>query len=341
LTVSFVIPTWNRSDLLQAALASLRAQTRPPLEILVVDNGSTDGSAEAARRAGAEVLEVGANLGGNQGFSAAVNRGVAAARGDAIALLNNDVECAPDWTDRLASALATTNAWFAIGKLLDHGRRDHIDGAGDAVCRGGAACRLGHGRTDGPWFDRSRRTFFPSATAVLARREFFSRVGPLEEAFFAYLEDVDLGLRAALLDLAGVYEPAAIAWHRGSATLGPWNSRTVEWMTRNQILLLAKFFPAPLLRRYRRPIAAAQLLWAVLALRHGRSVAWARGLYAGLQQAPALRRATASFRDDGNRLATILSKSERELVSFQQATGWDRYWRWYCRLAPLGRETHR
>lgn len=335
MTVSVVIPNWNGRDLLAAALASLAAQTRPPVEVLVVDNGSSDGSPETAQAGGAKVLRLSDNL----GFSKAVNRGVEAAVGDAVVVMNNDVVLAPDWTELLSAALENSGAWFAIGKLLDHARRDWIDGVGDAVCRGGAACRLGHGRSDGPWFATGRKTYFPSATAVLARREFFARTGPFEEAFFSYLEDVDLGLRAALLGLGGVYVPSAVAYHRGSSTLGPWNSRTVEWMTCNQILLLAKYYPARLLRRYWRPILVAQGLWAALACRRGRAVAWFRGLAAGISRVRNLRRAASRWRADGMPLAKVLCDSERELLSFEQATGWDDYWRWYFRLVPPARET--
>lgn len=329
--VSFLIPNWNRSDLLAAALASIRAQTLAPLEILVVDNGSTDDSIAVAEAAGAKVLA----LGRNSGFSFAVNRGLEAARGELVAILNNDVELTPRWTEKLAGALAAPEHWFAIGKLLDHARRDRIDGAGDAICRGGAACRLGHGRPDGPLFDTPRCTFFPSGTALLARREFFERAGPFDEAFFAYLEDVDLGLRAALLNLPGVYVPEAVAYHRASSTLGAWSAAMVEALTRNQILLLAKFYPAELRRRFRRPIVVAQALWALLALRHGHPLAYARGLLAGLEAKAGLGGAAVlrGERDNGNELAKVLIRSEAELVRFVHAGGWDAYWRWYFRLA--------
>ncbi len=333
-TVSFVIPNWNGRDLLAAALGSIAAQTLAPLEVLVVDNGSADGSAQVAQEAGARVLQ----LGRNTGFSFAVNRGVEAARGDLVALVNNDVQLEPDWTEKLAGALEPSGVWFAIGKLLDHFHRDRIDGAGDAICRGGTTWRLGHGRIDSVLFYTPRSTFFPSATAVLARREFFDRAGKLEEAFFAYLEDVDLGLRAALLDLEGIYLPEAVAYHRSGATLGAWSPAMVRLLTRNQILLLAKFYPARLLWRFWRPILTAQGLWAALALRHGHPLAYARGALAGLANSSQARRSGSSWRASGNKLADILLQSEADLVRVQRATGWDAYWRWYSRLAPLPQE---
>ena len=122
MTVSFVIPNWNGSAFLRTALASIAAQTHAPLEILVVDNGSTDDSEQVARRAGARVLQMGAN----RGFSYAVNRGLEAARGQAVAVVNNDVEFQPTWTATLVAALEQTGAWFAIGKLLDSADRKSV-----------------------------------------------------------------------------------------------------------------------------------------------------------------------------------------------------------------------
>ncbi len=328
-TVSFIIPHWNRRDLLAAVLESIRAQTCPLPEVLVVDNGSTDGSQQVAEQAGAKILQ----LDTNQGFSFAVNRGIEAARGDRIGILNNDVELEPAWTAKLLEGLERSTAWFAIGKLLDHTDR-RIDGVGDAICAGGTSCRLGHGHTDQAPFDTSRETFFPSGTAVLFRRAFFDSAGMFDEAFFAYLEDVDLGLRAALLGLHGVYVPAALAYHRASATLGAWNPRVVAWTTRNQILLLAKFYPQRVLRRFWRPILVAQALWAARLLLRGRPLAYVRGMVAGLAAAPALRRATVNWRDSGNRLASVLLQSQAELFEMQRAAGWDPYWRWYFRLIP-------
>lgn len=329
MTVSIVIPTYERSDLLAAALASVRAQTVQPLEVLVVDNGSADDTELVAQRTGATLLQMCTN----RGFSFAVNRGIEAARGDLVALVNNDVELEPCWLEKLSAPLREGSFWFAFGKLLRYDDRSMLDGAGDAVSRGGTSWRLGHGRANSSLFDTPRSTFFPSATAVLVRREFFERVGKLDEAFHTYLEDVDLGLRAALLGISGIYVPEAVAYHHGGATLGPWSQQMVEWLTRNQILLLAKHYSWRLIGRFWRPILAAQVLWAAMAVRHGRAMAYTRGLIAGLVAAPSVRRSSEQWRS-GNKLADVLIQSEAELVRVQRATGWDQYWRWYCRLAP-------
>lgn len=330
MTVSFVIPNWNQREMLASALRSIQALRKPEgcsTETIVVDNASTDGSAEAAEAAGARVLRQAANV----GVSRAFNVGIEAAKGEYVALLNNDVELAEDWLERLLAALEP-GVWFAAGKTLDWADRSRIDGAGDAVCRGGAAWRLGHGRADGPEFEQRKRTFFPSATATVYRREFFEHAGAFEEAFFAYLEDVEMGLRAASLGLEGVYEPAARAYHRGSVTGVSWSPQMVRWMTAHQVLLLAKHYPAGLLLRYARPILAAQALWGAMAFSRGRGTAWAAGLLEGLRGWRRMR-CEAPRRESAGRLAAALEAAESEIVRIQRATGWDSYWKWYCRLA--------
>ena len=129
--------------LLDRLLASLERQTRPITELIVVDNGSTDGAADLARERGARVI----SMGQNAGFAAAVNRGIREAQCDWVAVLNSDVELAPDYIERLVA----TDAWFATGKLLTPST-DRVDGTFDAICRGGTSWRVGSGRKDGPIF---------------------------------------------------------------------------------------------------------------------------------------------------------------------------------------------
>src|SRR5664280_2117385 len=147
MSITAIVPVWNGRQLLERLLASLEAQTEPAAELLVVDNGSTDGAPELARARGARVIAMGRNA----GFAAAVNRGIRESRGQWIAVLNSDVELAPDYFAILAAA----DGWFATGKIL---RRSggSIDGTFDAVCRGACAWRVGSGRPDGPLFSSPR-----------------------------------------------------------------------------------------------------------------------------------------------------------------------------------------
>lgn len=335
MTVSVVIPQMNRADLLARVLRSLDAQRLPAgvdLDVIVADNGSQDASVEVARENRARTIL----LGTNRGVSHALNRGIEQSRGEWVVLLNNDVDLAPDWLATLLDAAVRADAWFATGKVYGAARRELLDGAGDAACRGGVAWRLGHGKLDSPAFSVPRPTFFPSATASLFRREFFARAGLFDESFFAYLEDVELGMRAAGLGLKGIYVPGAIAWHLGSETAGVWSDRTVAWITRHQLLILAKHYSEGMLLRFGLAVVVAQLLWAALSVSRGRSAAWLRGFGLGLADCRAHWRAAP--RPGDRDLAAALRASEGEIARFQEAAGWDSYWKWYFRLARPGRD---
>jgi hypothetical protein len=161
----------------------------------------------------------------------------------------------------------------------------------------------------------------------------FSRVGLLEESFESYLEDVDFGLRCAAQQLTGLYVPTAVAWHRGSATLGRWHPETVRRISRNQILLLARHYPSRLLLRCGWPIAVAQCLWGALAFRHGAGLAWIRGKWEGLRRFPAARNSCYPF---DSALLQHLQANETTIRNVQEATGFDRYWKLYFRLTGGG-----
>ncbi len=293
--ISAIVPVWNGRDLLARLLNSLAAQTRAVDELLIIDNGSTDGAADLARGGGARVIPMGQNA----GFARAVNRGIREARHEWIAILNTDVELAPDYLERLVEA----GAPFATGKLVNPSGM--LDGTFDLTTRGGVTWRAGAGLRDAPPFDQGREIASAPWTAVVYRAEVFRQVGLLEESFESYLEDVDFGLRCAEHQVAGRYVPEARATHLGSASLGRWHPETVRRMARNQLLIAARH----LLARDTWPIAASQLLWGGVALRHGCGVAWLRGIGQGLGQFSAARK---NFqREDPELLRHALQSNER------------------------------
>ncbi len=219
-TVSAVIPTWNRADLVASVLENLKQQTRRPDRILVVDNGSTDGTRGVVERAGAEWV----GLATNRGFAFAVNEGIRRADGDWVLILNNDVVLEPDWLERLLSAVQGANASFAVGKLLRGDTGNAIlDGSWDLCSRGGYAWRCGYERPDGATWASQRAIALAPMTAALFHQRIFAAIGLLETRFESYYEDVDFGIRCALAGFSGVYEPAARAVHLGKATL--WQAR--------------------------------------------------------------------------------------------------------------------
>jgi len=321
MSISAIVPVWNGRAMLERLLDTLEAQTKPAAEWLVVDNGSTDGAPELALRRGARVIPMGRNA----GFAAAVNRGIKESRGEWIAVLNSDVELAPDYFEKLLGSAAAPDAWFATGKILSAGSNSRLDGTFDLMCRGATAWRAGNGRTDGPAFSNPCPIWSAPWTAAIFRAELFGRVGLLEESFESYLEDVDFGLRCALQGFAGIYQPSAVAWHRGSAALGAWHPETVRRTARNQVWLVARHYPAPLPPRYWWPILVAQGLWGGLALRHGAGMAWLRGKWQGLRGFPRARTRC----EGGARLDELLRENEGAIRGLQSAAGPDFYWRLY------------
>ena len=320
--VTIVIPNWNGSAMLSKLLGQLPCQSHPVQRVIVVDNGSSDDSIAVAKRAGADVIPLGANT----GFSHAVNRGIESAATEWIAILNNDVSPEADWLANLIQKAEASDVWFAAGKLLDASAGHRIEGAFDAICRGACAWRCGHGRPDAPLWNQPRRIHFAPFTAAVFRAELFGRVGRLDEQFESYLEDIDFGIRSAVAGLAGLYVPEAVAYHTGSGTLGRWHPATVRKIARNQMLLVAKHYPRQWILRYGWPVFVAQTRWGFVALRHGAGFAYLGGKLEGVRRFRQARGKSAAG------VAAILERSENEILEIQRLTGFDLYWRLYFAL---------
>ena len=175
-------------------------------------------------------------MGRNRGFAAAVNRGVEASRSEWIAILNNDVILDSRWLEELLAAVKPEDVHFGTGKILRADDASTIDATFDEVSRGACAWRCGTARPDAPAWNEPRTIRIAPMTAALFRRTLFQEIGALDETFESYLEDVDFGLRCAFAGRSGVYTPAAVARHIGSATSGEWNKDTVRRMLVDQLL---------------------------------------------------------------------------------------------------------
>lgn len=248
--ISVIIPNWNGRTYLEKCLSSLRNQEYLDFEVVVVDNGSTDGSVEFLHRYFPETRVIA--FGENRGFAKAVNEGIRQAKGEYVLLLNNDVEADPRLFSQLHDAMAHLGeADFYACRMMDFYQRELIDGAGDGFPRKGKAFRIGHGVKFGPPFDQGRRVFGACAGAGFYKKELFGKVGLFDEDFFAYHEDADWNFRANLMGYRCFYIPGAVVYHIGSGTTGGlYNELTVLHNVRNMIHVIIKDLPAYLLLKY-------------------------------------------------------------------------------------------
>ncbi|MHB1296061.1 MAG: glycosyltransferase family 2 protein [Anaerolineae bacterium] len=267
--ISVVIPNYNGRAVLPDCLAALRAQSLPPYEVIVVDDASTDGSAEWLRAAYPEVSVLARPK--NGGFCVAANAGLRAARGDLLALLNNDTVADQHWLRELALALeAHPEIAFCACKLLFHDRPDHINSAGLFLRADGVGRDRGFGQLDGPAFATPREVFGASGGAAVYQRTLLEAVGLLDEDLGAYGEDLDLSFRARLQGHRCLYVPTAVVRHRLGATYGVESPTKVRLSSRNMLLVLLKNMPGALLLRHAPRMLAVQVYQVLYFFRRGR-----------------------------------------------------------------------
>ncbi len=280
---SVIIPSYNGMAHLPVCLASLRAQTYAPFEVILVDNGSTDETVAYVVREFPEMRIV--QLPRNEVFVGAVNAGIRAARGEFIVLLNNDTEAEPDWLAELLAALrAEPQAGMAASKMRLFDRRDTLHNAGDGFGRDGLPLNRGVWETDKGQFDGDRFVFAACGGAGAYRKTMLDQIGLFDEDLVAYCEDVDLGWRAQLAGYRCVYAPRAVVYHKLSATGG--GKLASYYVGRNVLWVLAKNLPGGLWRKYRGRIIAAQLRIArdaLMAWRGEAARARLRGQWDGLR----------------------------------------------------------
>jgi GT2 family glycosyltransferase len=258
--VAIVVVNWNGGDVLTRCLDALAAQTVAPARILVVDNASTDGSADRLeeRHRRVEVIRLAANV----GFAAANNLAVRAAEDcDWVALLNPDAFPEPGWLAALLRAAADEPDYaFFASRLLQAGTPGTLDGAGDALHANGLAWRRDHGAPAAGTALAREETFSACAAAALYRRDTFLAVGGFDERYFCYFEDTDLAFRLRLAGHRCLYVPDAVVHHLGSALAGATSDFTVYHSYRNLAWTWGKNMPRRLAWRYAPEFALANVL---------------------------------------------------------------------------------
>jgi N-acetylglucosaminyl-diphospho-decaprenol L-rhamnosyltransferase len=285
------VVTWNGAHLLPECLRSLEAQDAP-LRITVADNASSDGTASLMAREFPDVLHL--VLPENQGYGRANNeamRRALAGGAEFVALINNDVTLAPDWTSRLLSAAdANPTAGLFAGTLLFHAEETvnstglEIDAVGRARDRDFRVPFSQLMREDGA-------VAGVSGGAALLRASMLREVGLFDPAYFAYYEDVDLSLRAARAGWTALYVRDATARHRFAASFGPGSPMQRYLLGVGHLRTLARHQPlfkaaalVPLTIAYRAAVKAPLEL-----LRRHPSLAWAELRAAAAGGAAALR----------------------------------------------------
>ena len=240
--VSVVIPNYNGIAYLDGVLASLEHQTIKDFEVIVVDNGSTDGSTSFIDANYPWVHVIG--LSDNFGFSKADNEGIYASRAPYVLLLNNDTEVETDFVEEMLSAIKRHKKAFSCSaRMIQFFDRDKLDDAGNYYNALGWAFARGKGR-DIHTYEKEEKIFAACAGAAIYRKKIFEKIGYFDEEHFAYLEDTDVGYRARIYGYENWYAPKAKVYHVGSGTSGSrYNQFKTRYSSRNNVYLIYKNMP--------------------------------------------------------------------------------------------------
>lgn len=245
-SMTVVVPTWEGSaDWLGDCLRSIRDQnTAESFSALIVFDGEVPRVQEIVY----DVLPSARTVRqpARRGFATAATAGLRAAKGDFVAVVNDDVVLDPGWVAAMFEAAGRhPDVGFFASRVLSAADPGRIDSAGHGLTRWGEAFELGAGCPDGPEFDHEREVFGAPASAAVYRRELIEDCKGFDTTLEAYLEDVELSLRARLLGFSCLYVPRARATHRGGASYG---SAAERLLARNQIRMLARTMPRAALR---------------------------------------------------------------------------------------------
>lgn len=282
-----MVLNWNGCTFLHACLASIDAERTADVEVVLVDNASTDASI-ALVRADFPWVRITA-LETNRGFAGGNNAGAAGYSGEYLIFLNNDTVVQPGWL--LALLAAATHARDAIvtSRLVMLNDPSIVDSAGDGYLRCGGAYKIGQGQPSTS-FSTSREVFGACGAAFLIPTTMFTRLGGFDESFFVVYEDVDLSYRARLIGARVMYAADAVVHHAGSAALGRVSTTAVFHGQRNLEWTWIKNTPRTLLWRslvsHVAYDAAAFLVYA----RAGRALTWLRAKVAAIGGLPRVLR---------------------------------------------------
>jgi len=245
--ISVIIPNWNGKQFLAECIDSLREQTFCDFETILVDNGSTDGSAKFAEERYGEFIRIIRNK-KNLGFTGGNNVGIQAARGKYIVLLNNDTWAPPNWIDELVKV---THLGPPIGmwasKVYSYYKRNQIEAVGELIYWDGLSRSRGQYEQERGQYEEIEEIFFPPGCGGMYRKVVFEEIGLFDEDFFAYADDAEIGIRARLAGWKCVYVPKAVLYHKNSGSTGQYSPFKAFYVERNRFWITLKYFPLPLL----------------------------------------------------------------------------------------------
>lgn len=286
--VYLVVLNWNGKDFIRECLDSLQKQTYPA-EIVVVDNGSTDGSAELIEKEYPDIHLIKEAY--NHGFSGGVNIGIKHAMengADAIALFNNDAVASKDWLKNLIDSMKKDKKiGIVTGKLMRDDRK-HFDSTGDNYSIRGIPFPRGRNLVDRGQFNKEEYVFGASGGASLYRVSIFKEIGLFDEKFFAYYEDVDISFRAQLFGWKVLYQPKAVAYHKVSATSSKLGNFAHFHSNKNFYFLYIKNMPGKLFVKYLPSFAYQAVRSAASSFIHLRIISYLKAILFVIVSVPAV-----------------------------------------------------
>jgi len=242
-SLSIVIPTFNGRSHLESCLASVRRHAPPATQVIVVDDGSSDGTLDwlKSEHPWVERLRTPSNL----GFCGAVNLGLRHATGDVVELLNNDTTVTEGWAEAALVHFADPTVGSVAPLTLRMDEPTVVDSAGQEYHLIGWARNVGYGCRLGPEYLQGREVFGPSGCSGFYRRDALLQLGGLWPEYGAYFEDTDLAFRLRRAGYRCIYEPKSRVFHRGSATYGTMPDRLIRLISRNEELVFWINLPTP------------------------------------------------------------------------------------------------